>query len=122
MPRRYLTPDQAAALLGWEGRRRAQRLLRVMFAKEREAGKLLLVRLGGSGAGTRYGITEQLLRRYCPELFHASQDELLAEVRHQLGAINKGVADRVLAIIVPELRGIEARVERRLQALERARR
>jgi hypothetical protein len=122
MPRRYLTPDEAAALLGWEGARRDERLLRIMFAKERKLGRDIMVRRGGAGRGTRYGLTEAMLHRHCPELFLVTHDELLSEVRHQLGAINKGVADRVLAIIVPELKGIEARFERRLRELERSRR
>jgi hypothetical protein len=122
MPRRYLTPDKAAALLGWEGRKRGYKLRRILFAKEREVGKLLMVRLGGTGAGTRYGITEAQLRRHCPELFAASHDELLAEVRHQLKAIDSKVADRIVALVVPELRGFEQRFEQRLAALERSRR
>lgn len=122
MPRRYLTPDQAAALLGWEGTKRGYKLRRILFAKEREGGKRIMVRLGGAGAGARYGITEALLRRHCPELFHASHDELLGEVRHQLRAIDASVADRIIALVAPELRGFEARFEKRLAALEKARR
>jgi hypothetical protein len=122
MPRRYLTPDEAAQLLGWEGARRDEKLLRIMFAKERKLGRDIMVRRGGAGRGTRYGLTEAMLHRYCSELFLATHDELLSEVRHQLGTINKSAVDRVLAVLVPELKGIEKRFERRIAALERARR
>ncbi len=112
MPRRYLTPDQAAELLGWEGRRRSERLLRVMFAKERALGRTIMHRQGGAGRGTRYGLTEPMLHRYCAELFLVTQDELLGEVRHQLGAINRSVADKVLELVVPELKQLRKRIAR----------
>lgn len=118
MPRRYLTPDQAAALLGWEGGDRAKRLLRVMFAKERALGRVIMMRRGGSGRGARYGLTEPMLHRFCSELFLVTQDELLSEVRHQLGSINRSVADKVLELVVPELKQLRSRIDR----LERAKR
>lgn len=110
MPRRYLTPDQAAELLGWEGNERAKRLLRVMLAKERSLGRTIMHRQGGTGRGARYGLTEAMLHRYCSELFLATHDELLSEVRHQLGSIKASVADKVLELVAPELKQLRRRI------------
>jgi hypothetical protein len=110
MPRRYLTPDEAAQLLGWTEPRRSEKLLRVMLAKERVAGKAIMVRRGGAGRGTRYALTEAMLHRHCSELFLATHDELLSEVRHQLGSIRASVADRIIELVVPELKQLRSRI------------
>ncbi len=110
MPRTYLTPDQAAELLGWEGKERAKRMLRVMLAKERALGRQIMHRQGGSGRGARYGLTEAMLHRHCQELFLATHDELLGEVRHQLGSIKATVVDKILELVAPELKQLRKRV------------
>lgn len=110
MPRRYLTPDQAAALLGWEGDSRGRRLTRVLRAKEKRTRCVIMVQLGGAGRGSRYGITEAMLRRHCPELFLATPDELVLEVKGQLRAIDQSVADKVLELVAPELKLLRRRI------------
>jgi hypothetical protein len=120
----YITPDQAAELLGWEGEHRAKRLLRVMLAKERLRGRDIMVRAGGKGSGRRYLLTEGMLRRHCPELFLSTPEQLVADVRRHL----KGIDGRVEAIVdermAPEVERIRlkiSRLDRRVMALETTR-
>jgi hypothetical protein len=122
MPRKreYLTLDQAAELLGWVGAKRWERLLRVMFAKERLLGKTIMVRTGGSRQGTRYKLSEPMLQRYCPELFIATQDELVSDVRRHLSAIDgrvQAIIDERTAPEFEELRRADRTISKELARL-----
>lgn len=110
MPRRreYLTPDQAAAFLGWVGKRRDERLLRVMFAKEQLLGKPIMLRNGGTKNGVRYKLTEQMLQRHCSELFLATQDDLVSDVKRHLNALDGRVRAIVDERTAPEFESLRA--------------
>lgn len=108
MRREYLSPDAAAALLGWVGPDRATRLLRVIRAKEYRLGREIMVRLGGRHRGVRYKLTEALLRRYCPELFLSSQDELVSDVRRHLSDMETRVEATIDERTAPQFEGLRA--------------
>jgi len=112
MQRRYLTLDEAAGLLGWVGAGRGTRLLRVLRAKERRLGRPIAARLGGQGRGVRYRLTEGVLRRHCAELFIASQDELVAEVRRHLDAMEARIEATVDERTAPQFESMRRSVAR----------
>jgi hypothetical protein len=128
---RYLTLDQGAELLGWVGEKRRDRLLRIIVAKEKRLGHELVPRLGGDGTGVRYGLTEQILRRYFAEMFLTTPDELIERLGPALGRLDERIeviVDERLAPQIEELRCSDAllarsveRVEKRVSALESAR-
>jgi hypothetical protein len=92
--RKYLSPDQAAASLGWVGRERGRRLVRIMRAKERRLGREIMVRRGGEQR-TRFLLTMPMLEHYCRELFLRTPDELVDRLRPAL----QHLEDRVEAIV-----------------------
>lgn len=109
MSEQLLTLDQAASRLRWEGRGRARRLKRLLFARERQTKKRILTRLGGEQR-TKYRITLSALRRYCPELFKSKVDELQDNLKGFLKSIDERIADGVAEHVTTE-------VEPRLQEL-----
>lgn len=121
MPR-YLALDQGAELLGWVGSKRSERLLRVIVAKERRLGREIVPRLGGSGSGVRYGLTEQILRRHFAELFMSTPDELMKRLGPALGRLDERIeviVDERLAPQIEELRCADQLIARSVECVER---
>lgn len=121
MKREYLSPDKAAARLGWTGQGRGKRLVRVMLAKERLLGKRIMVRTG-TKQHERYLLTEPMLRRHCGELFLRTPDEIANRLRpalEQLEGRVEAIVDERLAPQVEELRANDDLQSRAIQNVER---
>lgn len=64
-PKGLMSVPEAARWLGMEGRAGAVRLRRYLLKLERQKGRKLMVR---AGSGSRYLLTERILRKHAPEL------------------------------------------------------
>lgn len=109
MSEQLMTLDQAALRLHWEGRGRARRLKRLLFARERQTKKRIMTRLGGEKM-TKYRVTLSALRRYCPELFKSKVHELQDNLKGFLKSIDERISEGVVSHVATE-------VEPRLQEL-----
>lgn len=121
--RDYLTPDAAAALLGWVGEKRGERLLRVMFAKEARTGREIMVRTGGKRNGVRYKLTEPMLKRHCKELFIPTPDDLVADVKRHLRGLDgrvEAIVDERVAPQIEELRARGAKTDEAVREIARS--
>lgn len=121
MKREYLSPDEAAARLGWTGQHRGRRLVNVMFAKEKRRQQEIMIRRGGA-VRTRYLLTQPMLERYCPELFLRTPDEIANRLRPALEGLEarvEAIVDERLAPQVEELRRVDDLQSRAIQKIER---
>lgn len=109
MSEQLLTFDQAAQRLHWEGRGRARRLKRLLFARERQTKKRIITRLGGE-LMPKYRVTLSVLRRYCPELFKSKVQDLQDNLKGFLASIDQRISEGVVSHVATE-------VEPRLQEL-----
>lgn len=119
--RRYLSPNKAAKdLLGWTDVNRGRRLISHMKAKEKEAGKLLMHRKRHLSK-TWFYVTEPMLRRYLPEFFMLTQDELGAEIRSYLEQVKSRLSveiDERIAVAVEALKGDIKRIHLRIDTMQ----
>jgi len=116
--RDYLTPDQAAESLGWKGRKRGERLLRVMRAKEKRLGREIMVRLR-KNIRTNYRLTEPMLKRWCPELYIDTTTDLVAGIGKQLSRLDERIEAIVDERVAPQLEELHAADAANAAATER---
>ena len=133
--RNLLTPDAMADRLGWQGEdreasgrresRRGRRLRLYLLQRESQVGEPLMVRLGSGGPGTRYMLSESLLRMRCPELFGHRLDELQAAFRSHLHAIDDRLDQRMAEhherVVAPALAALHTRDEDLAEAVSHLR-
>jgi hypothetical protein len=104
--REPLTWDRAAASVGWEGKGRARRLKRLVFAREREKGNRIATRYG-KGRKQRTKVSLSALRKHCPELFRSKVEDLADNLKAYLSEIDEriaaGAAQHVAEYVEPRL-------------------
>jgi hypothetical protein len=87
-----MTMREAAAWLGWSGKRPIERLRRALLAIERKIGKEIMVRVGGESFGARYLVSAGALRQHAPGLW-LGENKLREKISSELGKLRKEVAD-----------------------------
>lgn len=133
---RLATIEEAADLLGVEGRQRLRRTRRMLAALGRQTQRTILVRFGGEGHGTRYRVSLPQLREAMPGLIERpvrttatatkkAAPGSLADVREDLrewilshDAVHERVEDR-LDELFAMIQRMARQVGDRLAALER---
>lgn len=100
----------AAAKLGWRGtpNARSKRLLRLLRAKERTMGVIIVFESSGTGRGARPRVTMRALRRYCRELFLKAPDDIAKDFKRYLERLDERIDDRVDVLVTPQLEELRA--------------
>lgn len=106
---RYMSPDEAAQeILGWSGAHRGQKLLRLILSKERQEKREIAVRGPGAGKGTRYRLTESMLRLHFPELFATQIDAIAVELSRKIDQLRSTIGATVDERIAPQIQTMRA--------------
>lgn len=72
--------------------RPSQWLRRYVLARERETGRVILVRVGRASKRPRYRVNMGMLKRHCPELFD-DRDHIAEALREALNSVNRRIED-----------------------------
>lgn len=121
---RYSAFKAAQKVLGWTGSNRGRKLVKVMTHRERELGRQIIIR-EKHGRVTCCYFTEPMIRRYLPEFFMRSEEDLSVEVKLHLDKVKAQLdasLDEKVASLVADLRADHRRLAKRVELLERNRR
>jgi hypothetical protein len=106
---KYLTPDEAAdEVLGWTGRYRGQKLLRLVLRKEKSEKREIAVRGPGTGNGLRYYLTDAMLRLHFPELFAPQVATLAVELCRRIDQLKATIGAEVDERVAPQVQQLRA--------------
>jgi hypothetical protein len=113
---------QAEMWLGMRQTSRGLGLKNLLLARERELGKVFMVRGRGHGRGTRYRVTKSALRRHCRHLIPSKVDELRDKFSEFLRGVDErianSVAEHVAEHVEPELHELWERDETQAEAIK----